>query len=189
MRSSTVRRATALACATGAIGVAASLAHFARAADTSATAASGWDRQAAARYLDSREAWWQAWDRTHKDRATYCVSCHTQATYALARPGLRQDLGERDLAPAEKIMLASVDKRVRQWAQMQPFYSDLISGPGKEVESRNAESVLNAFMLTSYDMRQGHLGDAARLAFDNAWALQATSGPDAGAWVWQNFHY
>jgi squalene-hopene/tetraprenyl-beta-curcumene cyclase len=189
MRSSTVRRATALACAIGAVGVVASLAHLARAADTSATAAPGWDRRAAARYLDSREVWWQAWDRTHKDRATYCVSCHTQAPYALARPGLRQDLGERDLGPAEKVMLASVDKRVRQWAQMQPFYSDVISGPGKEVESRNAESVLNAFMLTSYDVRRGHLSDTARLAFDNAWALQSTSGPDAGAWVWQNFHY
>ena len=27
------------------------------------------------------------------------------------------------------------------------------------------------------------------MAFDNAWALQSKTGPDAGAWVWQNFDY
>ena len=41
-------------------------------------------------------------------------------------------------------MLASVEKRVREWKDMQPFYSDAVYGAGKEVESRNAESVLNA---------------------------------------------
>ena len=57
------------------------------------------------------------------------------------------------------------------------------------MESRNAESVLNAVILSSYDARQGHLTDTTRTAFDNAWALQSTSGPTTGAWVWQNFHY
>jgi hypothetical protein len=147
----------------------------------------GWDRLAAERYLDGREVWWQAWDRPHKDRDTLCVSCHTQAPYAWARPLLRQQLGEPAPTGAEATMLASVEKRVRQWSLMQPFYSDIPSGPGKEVESHNAESVLNAFILTGYDLPRGHLGDATRTAFDNAWALQSKDGPDAGAWVWQNF--
>lgn len=151
--------------------------------------ASGWDRQAAARYLDSREVWWQSWDRADKDRGTMCISCHTQASYGLARPALRQDLGEAGLTLAETAMLASIKKRVSQWAQMQPFYSDVISGAGKEVESRDAESVLNAVILTSYDVRQGHLSETTRTAFDNAWALQSKTGPDAGSWVWQNFGY
>src|SRR5580658_6406411 len=51
-------------------------------------AAIDWDRQAAARYLDSRETWWQSWDRAKKDHGTICVSCHTQAPYAMARPAL-----------------------------------------------------------------------------------------------------
>ncbi len=38
-------------------------------------------------------------------------------------------------------------------------------------------------------MPQGHLSERTRMAFDNAWALQSKSGPDAGAWVWQNFDY
>jgi squalene-hopene/tetraprenyl-beta-curcumene cyclase len=149
----------------------------------------GWDRQAAARYLDGREVYWQGWDRAQKDHGTLCVSCHTQATYGLARPALRQDLGEQGPSPAEQVMLASIQKRVSMWKEMDPFYSDAQSGAGKEVESRNAESVLNAVILSSYDARQGHLSETTRTAFDNAWALQSTSGSASGAWVWQNFHY
>jgi len=160
------------------------------AADKPADASTdAWDRQAAARYLDGREVYWQGWDRAQKDHGTLCVSCHTQATYGMARPALRHDLGEQGPSPAEQVMLASIQKRVSMWKEMDPFYSDAQSGAGKEVESRNAESVLNAVILSSYDARQGHLTDTTRTAFDNAWALQSTSGPTTGAWVWQNFHY
>jgi hypothetical protein len=48
---------------------------------------------------------------------------------------------------------------------------------------------LNAIILSSYDQSAGHLSETTRQAFANAWALQSTSGPTAGAWVWQNFHY
>jgi squalene-hopene/tetraprenyl-beta-curcumene cyclase len=165
------------------------------AADKPATPAPAtWDRQAAARYLDSRQVWWQAWDRTQKDHGTYCISCHTQAMYALARPTLRQDLAEAPATGAERAMIDSVEKRVHLWSQsatsqVQPFYDDEKYGQGKEIESRNAESVLNAVILSSYDQRQGHLSPNTRLAFDNAWTLQSATGPDAGAWVWQNFNY
>jgi hypothetical protein len=79
MGSSLVWRGPALACV-GAAGWL-SLAHLAKAEAPGVLVggSAGWDRQAVARYLDSREVWWQAWDRSHKDRATYCVSCHTQA--------------------------------------------------------------------------------------------------------------
>jgi squalene-hopene/tetraprenyl-beta-curcumene cyclase len=149
----------------------------------------GWDTQAAARYLDDREVYWQGWDRAKKDHGTLCVSCHTQATYGLARPALRGALGESGPSPAEQVMLASIEKRVSLWNEMAPFYSDATSGAGKEVESRNAESVLNSIILSSYDQRSGHLSPTTRNAFSNAWALQSTSGPAKGAWVWQNFHY
>lgn len=150
---------------------------------------SKWDREAAARYLDSREVWWQSWDRAQKDHGTLCVSCHTQATYALARPALDSDLSFQGSPPPEAKLLASVEKRVRMWNQVQPFYSDAVYGAGKEVESRNAESVLNAIILASYDQRRGHLSDLTRSAFDNAWALQSKTGPDAGSWIWQDFNY
>ena len=148
-----------------------------------------WNPEAAARYLDRREVWWQSWDRAQKDRGTVCVSCHTQAPYALARPVLRHRLGQDGRTDPEKAMLASIVKRVKQWTVMQPFYSDIISGPGKEVEAHNAEAVLNAIILAGYDRETGHLTDTTRLAFDHAWELQSRTGPEAGTWVWQNFSY
>jgi hypothetical protein len=148
-----------------------------------------WSPTAAARYMDQREAWWQGWDRAQKDHGTLCISCHTQATYGLARPTLHSQLGERSPSPQERVMLGSIEKRVREWKDMQPFYSDALYGTGKEIESRSAESVLNAVILASYDARSGPMSDLTRLAFDHAWALQTQTGPDAGAWVWQNFDY
>ena len=151
--------------------------------------ASGWNPQAAAQYLDSREVWWHGWDHANRDHGTKCVSCHTQAPYALARPVLRRPLGESSLNPSETTMLADVEKRVRNWDTMLPFYSDEKYGEGKEIESRNAESVLNAIILASYDAGKDQLSDLTRTAFDHAWALQTKTGPDAGSWVWQNFAY
>ena len=115
------------------------------------TAPHDWNPEAAARFLDQREVWWQSWDRAQKDRGTTCISCHTQAPYALARPVLRRRLGQDGQTAQEKAMLASIAKRVQQWPRMQPFYSDVISGPGKEVESQNSEAVLNAIILAGYD--------------------------------------
>ena len=114
--------------------------------------------------------------------------------YSLARPVLRQDLAEPPAAGAERAMIDSVEKRVHLWSQyptsqVQPFYDDEKYGKGKEIESRNAEAVLNAIILSSYDQRQGRLSPTTRLAFDNAGRIQSTSGPDAGSWVWQNFDY
>jgi squalene-hopene/tetraprenyl-beta-curcumene cyclase len=172
-----------------ALPLASLLGHAAPGADKPAPAKPSWSPAAAARYLDQRETWWQGWDRAHKDHGTFCVSCHTQATYSLARPVLRNQLGEHSPSAQEQVMLSSVEKRVRDWKDMQPFYSDALYGTGKEIESRNAESVLNAVILSSYDARTGRPGDATRLAFDNAWAQQSQTGSDAGAWVWQNFEY
>lgn len=142
----------------------------------------------AASYLDSREVWWQAWPRAQKDHGTVCISCHTVVPYALARPALEGALRETARTAPETAMLASVEKRVSQWPTMIPFYSDAANGPGKTVEARATEAVLNAVILASYDARQGHLRPITRTAFDEAWALQETSGDTAGAWKWQNFH-
>jgi hypothetical protein len=102
---------------------------------------------------------------------------------------LHKVLNDQSQSPAEKAFLASVQKRVTQWDQMQPFYSDIPSGAGKEIESHNSEAVLNAFILSSYDRYAGHLTDATRTAFANAWTLQSKTGPDTGSWVWQNFGF
>src|SRR5277367_3143251 len=71
-----------------------------------------WDKAAAAKYLDSRQAWWQDWPHAQKDHGTVCVSCHTQVPYALARPDLRTELGESKISDPERAMLDSIIKRV-----------------------------------------------------------------------------
>jgi hypothetical protein len=86
-------------------------------------------------------------------------------------------------------MLDDVRKRVQAWSQMLPFYSDEVYGKGKEIESRNAEAVLNAIILSNYDVDAGQRDEVTMLAFQHAWELQTRTGPDAGAWVWQNFDY
>ncbi len=157
---------------------------FAGAADRSAE----WNPAAAARYLDQRAAWWEKWPASQRDHNTVCVSCHTILPYALARPQLRTLLGEQRPTAPEDAILQHVQKRVSLWKEVQPYYLDANSGPGKSRESRATESVLNALILASHDAANGSLSPLTRAAFDAAWLLQLQSGEKAGAWDWQVFH-
>lgn len=151
-------------------------------------ATAGWNKQAAAKFLDDREIWWQGWPRAQKDHGTLCISCHTVVPYAMARPELRRDLGDAAIAAPEQVMLMSVERRVFDWWAMVPFYSDEKYGKGKTAESHATEAVLNAVILGSADAAQGELWPITRKAFGEAWDLQETDGPLAGAWKWQDFH-
>ena len=150
--------------------------------------ANTWDPKAATRYLDSREAWWQKWPLAQMDHGTVCISCHTVVPFAMVRPTLRHELGENGMAPAEQVMLASIEKRVTEWSKVTPFYTDATNGQGKTEQSRATEAVLNAVILSSYDVARGHLSPLTRLAFGEAWALQEKTGDDAGGFKWQDFH-
>jgi len=144
----------------------------------------GWDRQAAAAYLDGRQNWWMDWPTAARDQGTYCVSCHTVTPYALGRAALR-----RVTAPGvvERRMLDSVEHRVLAWDEMQPFYSDEQVRPGKTRESRGTEAILNVLILANRDAQAGRLSGSTKQAFEHLWALQRTDGADAGAWAWLDF--
>jgi squalene-hopene/tetraprenyl-beta-curcumene cyclase len=86
-------------------------------------------------------------------------------------------------------MLDSVIKRVNLGKDAAPFYNDAKHGPGKTQEARNTEGVNNALILSRYDAQQGHLQEATHKAFESMWASQEQTGPKAGAWIWQNFHF
>jgi len=163
-------------------------------ADASAAKPGAWDAAAAAKYLDSRQEWWQEWPHAQKDHGTVCVSCHTQVPYALARPLLRKNLGEQAVSDPERAMLDSIIKRVNLGQEAETFYSDAEHGPGKTKEARNAEAVNNALILASYDASDAKNGPAelkpaTEKAFAAMWALQEQTGLKAGAWIWQNFHF
>ena len=146
-----------------------------------------WDPKAAATYLDSREVWWQNWPPAQVDHGTLCISCHTVVPYALVQPALQRELHQGEMPAPEKIMMDSVEKRVSEWSTMVPFYSDAAYGPGKTAESHATEAVLNAVILASHDAGEGNLRQVTRTAFDEAWALQETTGENAGGWKWQDF--
>src|SRR6185369_13981927 len=90
-----------------------------------------WNRKAAAAYLDQRATWWTTWPNAQRDHQTFCVSCHTALPYALARPALRQPLGETGASAAETALLANITKRVTMWRDVEPFYPDQTRGVPK----------------------------------------------------------
>ncbi|MBV8843604.1 MAG: hypothetical protein JO307_12420 [Bryobacterales bacterium] len=163
-------------------------ASFAADASDSANTAASWNAKAAAAYLDQRFEWWTTWPSAARDHDTFCISCHTAVPYALGRPALRARLSENGPSAGERKLIANVAKRIRIWPEALPFYSDEKNGPPKTAEARGTESVLNALVLSSYDTRDGKLGDDARKAFENMWALQLKTGDSAGAFTWLNFH-
>jgi squalene-hopene/tetraprenyl-beta-curcumene cyclase len=146
-----------------------------------------WDQKSAAAYLDQRASWWMEWPKAARDHETFCVSCHTAVPYALSRPALRGALFEKGPSPNERRLLDNVTKRVRLWKEVAPFYSDADRGVYKTVESRGTESVLNALILVSHDAQNGQLTSDARMALDNMWAEQQTTGNKKGAWLWLRF--
>src|SRR3989442_2314601 len=155
---------------------------------TSTADATAWSAKAAAAYLDGRLAWWMGWASAARDHQTFCVSCHTVATYAMGRPALRSALGEQTASPTERKVLDNVIKRVRLWKEVAPFYPDETRGKPKTAESRGTESILNALILARYDAAAGKLSPEGRLALDNMWAEQLGAGEASGAWPWLQFH-
>ncbi|HEV7967652.1 MAG TPA: hypothetical protein VGP19_08785 [Candidatus Acidoferrales bacterium] len=115
------------------------------------------------------------------------MSCHTTLPYALSRAALDRVLAKQAPTSQERRLLEDVTKRVRQWNEIGPYYSDAKDGRYKTVESRGTESVLNALILASYDAPQERLSDDTRAAFGEMWALQLASGEQAGAWSWLQF--
>ena len=153
-------------------------------AETSPT--QSWNPKAAANYLDRRESWWTTWAGSKRDHGTFCISCHTAMPYSLARPALRQALGEQAPTEDERKLLESVTTRVRLWNEVTPFYNEYY-GPHKAVQSRGTEAVLNALILAAADARSGRLSDTTRAAFGHLWSTQEKTGDQKGAWIWLDF--
>jgi len=145
---------------------------------------SNWSAAAAASYLDSREVWWQSWPVSQRGQGTVGISCHTVLLYAFVRPELRKQLGQTELTATEKRMIGSIETRVSDWQKITPYYSDAAHAD----PSRATESILNAVILAEYNPDAKILSRIARQAFDQTWALQQSTGQNAGGWEWQDFH-
>jgi squalene-hopene/tetraprenyl-beta-curcumene cyclase len=155
---------------------------------TQTTKTKEWNPKSAASYLDLREDWWMQWPQTIRDHGTFCVSCHTAMPYALARPALRNVLGEELPTNDEVKLLENVRSRVRLGNKADAYYTDYSDGTSKSVEARGTEAVLNALILASHDERTGQLSPDTRRAFENLWALQEKAGDNKGSWAWLRFN-
>ena len=145
-----------------------------------------WNPRLAAQYLDSREKAWFAWPQAMKSGVP-CVSCHTSVPYLLARPRLRQALGESERTPYETGLIEGVRSRVSKTDA-----NDLFSGVSdKKLLGRQvlgAETVLAALVLVLDDaQRSGALSPEAEKALQRMWSLQIQTGNDKGAWLWSDF--
>lgn len=148
----------------------------------------GFDAKAAAAYLDARAEAWSVFPNAQRDHGTFCISCHTTLPYVLARPELREPLGERQPSAVESKILNNLLTRARDWRDVEPFYPDQTRGVPKTSESRATEAVINALVLSRRDARAGHLTSETRSALDAMWSLQMQTGPNNGAWTWLNFN-
>jgi hypothetical protein len=159
------------------------------AADNDRPSSIGWNREAAAKYLDDRMELWFAKAkklRTGKSE-TSCVSCHTTIPYMLARPALRRAMGVTSATEFETRVLEEAQKRIENFADHEPFYD--FDEP-KKIQARGTEAVLNALIMansrsqTRPGFRPGIIQvTMTKMAFDQLWQAQR---PD-GSWDWLNF--
>src|SRR5262249_9742244 len=127
--------------------------------------AADWNPRAAANYLDGRQKEWFAWS-TAKSPGGPCVSCHTGATYLIARPVIRKALNEPQPTVYETGLLDALRARVdkRESKDIMPQF------PKEPAASQVAgvESIHAAIFLGS------------REAADRMWSLEESDG----GWRW-----
>jgi len=70
-----------------------------------------WNPRLAEQYLDSRQKAWAAWPSATKS-GVVCISCHTTFPYLLARPALRQALGESGPTLYEGMLVSGLSATV-----------------------------------------------------------------------------
>jgi len=132
-----------------------------------------WSPRLAAEYLDSRQKEWLAWP-VAKVPGGICISCHTGLTYLLARPSLRQALGESQLTAYEKELLESLRARVNKSEAKELFPT--FSREPKASQSVGVEAIFAALFLGSEP--------EAQRALDRLWTLQIRDGKAKGSWAW-----
>ena len=138
-----------------------------------------WNKQLAASYLDSRQKAWFEWPVSAAPGGP-CVSCHTGVTYLLARPLLRQALGEHEATAYETGLLDGMRTRLEQDKTMFHPHSE----EPRARQDLGVDAVLSAVSLTLAEKPGAPLSPEATKALDRMWPLQITEGSDQGAWPW-----
>jgi squalene-hopene/tetraprenyl-beta-curcumene cyclase len=143
-----------------------------------------WNAHLAEQYMDSRQKEWVAWPMAMHSGVA-CVSCHTGLTYLIARPALRQALGEKT-GPTlyENVLVASMRATV-----IRTDANDLFAGLKGPIVDQvyGAQVVLSSLVLAMDDAKRGKLSPEGEKAFERMWSIQLKDGADKGAWNWSDF--
>ena len=137
--------------------------------------AGDWSPKLAAQYLDSRQKEWFAWAPAKRTGGP-CISCHTGATYLLARPALRRVLGEAEPTAYETGLVDGLRARVGtrledvRKAVKEPLASQFVG----------VEAIFAALFLPQEK-------PASQQAWDRLWSMQLHEGPAKGSWPWFTF--
>jgi squalene-hopene/tetraprenyl-beta-curcumene cyclase len=137
--------------------------------------AGDWNPKLAAQYLDSRQKEWFAWPAA-KIYGGPCISCHTGATYMLARPALRRALGESEPTAYETGLVDALVARVGIGLK------DALKTQ-KEPRASQGIGVESIFAALFLDPEK----PAARQAWDRLWSMQLHEGEAKGSWPWFEF--
>ena len=142
-----------------------------------------WNPKLAEQYMDSRQKAWIAWPNAMASGVA-CVSCHTGLPYLVARPALRQTLGENTPTLYERVLVDSMRATV-----IRTDAKDLFAGlKGLIVDQvYGAQAVLSALVLAMDDAPRGKLSPEGEKSLERMWSLQVTTGKDKGAWLWSDF--
>jgi squalene-hopene/tetraprenyl-beta-curcumene cyclase len=138
--------------------------------------AGDWSPKLAAQYLDSRQKEWFAWPPAKRSGGP-CISCHTGATYLLARPALRRVLGEVEPTIYETGLVDGLRARVG-------FSLENALKAVKEPVASQAvgvEAIFAALFLAN-DKAE------AQQALDRLWSMQIHEGTGKGSWPWFDFN-
>ncbi len=136
------------------------------------------------KFLDQKQIDWFKWSGS-KRGDTNCVSCHTNATYLLARPTIHRAVKNDSSTTLEELLVRNAIKRVGNWKTNRPYY-----GGRRADSSRGTESVINALTLSSYDqmLNRKEPSEETIAALKIMWSEQKTEGSTQGAWAWLNFN-
>lgn len=140
-----------------------------------------WNPKLAAQFMDGRQQQWVVWPRANESGVA-CVSCHGGMPYLLARPALRQALGEKTPTLYENVLLAGVRATVMKTEANDKGLKGLIAD-----QVYGAQVVVSALMLATDDAKQGRLSPEGEKALERMWLAQVRTGNAKGSWLWSDF--
>jgi len=144
-----------------------------------------WNAHLAEQYLDSRLKEWAAWP-TASVSGVVCVSCHSGLPYLVARPALRQSLGEKSGPTLYENLLVEGTRATVFRTDAKELFGGL---KGRLIDQVYAAvSVVSAVVIAMEDAPRGRLSPEGEKAFERMWSIQVKEGPGQGSWQWSDYN-